>query len=67
MEEPLEKLRLIIQSVIAIGVLGGATYLAQLHIINSDATVALYGAVIGIVGQGAAGGIRERIVNGGKA
>lgn len=60
----LDRVRLLVQAVIAAIVLGGATYLAAAKIIDSGAIIALYGAALGAVGGGAVGGTRtpqERI------
>lgn len=54
----LDKVRLIVQALIAAIVLMGATILAIERIIDSGAVIALYGVAVGAVGGGAVGGIR---------
>jgi hypothetical protein len=50
-----DRLRLITQSVIAVLVLIGATFLAYQKIIDSGAVIALYGFAAGTVGAGSIG------------
>lgn len=52
----IDKLRLIVTSAIAVGVLAGATFLTFSNKLDSAAAVALYGAAIGAVGTGVRGG-----------
>jgi hypothetical protein len=50
-----DRLRLLTQSVIAVLVLIGATFLAYQKIIDSGAVIALYGFAAGAVGAGSIG------------
>lgn len=52
------RLRLIVQGVIALGVLGSCTYLGVTGVLDSEAISVLYGAALGAVGAGAVGGVR---------
>lgn len=56
----LDRVRLLVQAVIAAIVLGGATYLAAARIIDSGAVIALYGAALGAVGGGVTLGQRSQ-------
>lgn len=51
----IDKLRLIITSIIAVGTLAGATFLTLAGKLDSAACVALYGASIGAIGTGVRG------------
>jgi len=55
----LDRVRLVVQAVLALAVLGGATYLTHTGQIDGQALVALYGAALGAVGSGAVGGTRS--------
>ena len=55
----LDRVRLVMQAIIAVVVLGGATYLAAAKLIDSGAIIALYGAALGALGGGAVGGGRQ--------
>lgn len=56
----LDRVRLLVQAVIAAIVLGGATYLAAARIIDSGAVIALYGAALGAVGGGVTVGRQQQ-------
>lgn len=58
MTHDIDKLRLVVQAIIAGLVLVGATVLAWQKIIDSGAVIALYGFAAGAVGAGSVGGIR---------
>jgi hypothetical protein len=63
----LDRLRLTVQGVLAVGVLSGATYLASHGTITSDAVVGLYSVALGAVGAGAVGGYRAQHADSGIA
>ncbi len=57
--DTIDRVRLVVQAVLALAVLGGATYLTHTGQIDGQALVALYGAALGAVGSGAVGGVRS--------
>lgn len=56
----MDRLRLLTQGVLALAVLGGATFLGSANVIEGESVVALYSVALGAVGAGAVGGIRQQ-------
>lgn len=54
-----DRLRLAIQALLALAVLGGATFLGATAVIEGESVVALYSVALGAVGAGAVGGARS--------
>jgi hypothetical protein len=52
----IDRLRLVVQGVLALAVLMGSTFLGVRGVLNSEAIAVLYGTAIGAVGAGAVGG-----------
>lgn len=53
-----DRLRLIVQGILALAVLAGSTYLGIAGVLQAEAISVLYGTALGAVGAGAVGGFR---------